>query len=70
MLSVPAIISALLLIAVVVAGIYITAVGLGDSNGGGWLIFIVMLFGIVFFPVLFAWFLQAFFYFMGFIKYK
>lgn len=70
MLSVPAIISALFLIAVVVAGIYITAVGLGDSNGGGWLIFIVMLFGIVFFPVLLAWFLQAFFYFMGLIKYK
>lgn len=70
MLSVPAIISALLLSAVIVAGIYITVVGLGDSNGGGWLIFIVMIFGIVFFPGLLAWFLQAFFFFSGLKKYR
>ena len=45
-------------------------VGFDDPNGGGWLIFIVMLFGIVFFPGLLAWFLQAFFFFSGLNKYR
>lgn len=70
MLSVPAIISTVLLIAVVCVSIYLTVVGFDDPNGGGWLIFIVMLFGIVFFPGLLAWLLQAFFFFSGLKKYR
>lgn len=64
MLSVPSIIAAVLFIAAVAAGLYAIKEGMGDSNGGGWLIFIVLLMWIGCFPALAACCLQAIFWYM------
>lgn len=59
MLSIPAMIAVVALMAAVVASLYVIKEGLGDSNGGGWLIFIVVMLWIGCFPVLASCFLQA-----------
>lgn len=52
MLSIATIINAIIYIVAVVLSMYAIVVGLGDSNGGGWLIFIVMLLWIGYAPIL------------------
>ncbi len=70
LLSVSAVISGILLIVAIGIGIYYTVVGLGDSNGGGWLLFIVLIFVVIFFPSILGGVLQILFYLMGTKAYK
>ena len=68
MLGIPNSIATLLLLTVVGVGGYYIFEGLGDSNAGGWLIFIVLVFGIWLTPCIILWIIQIIFYIIGLIK--
>lgn len=52
LLGIPAIITCLLLVVLLIFNIYLVFTAGQDPNGGGWIIFYQMIFGIVFFPLL------------------
>ena len=70
MLSIPVIISAIILMVLSGGAIYIMSIALEDTNGGGWLLFGVILIAIVFFPSILAGVLQVIFFVAGIKKYK
>lgn len=69
MLTVPVMIEVVGIIAVIVASLYAIYCGLGDSNGGGWLIFIVIAMWFVFFSFMVVCLVQVFFWKQGIRKF-
>ncbi|MBE5865279.1 MAG: hypothetical protein E7292_03570 [Lachnospiraceae bacterium] len=70
MLTISMIVTVLCIVALIGISIYGIGVGLGDSNGGGWLIFIVMAMGVVLVPTIISWIAQLILYFHGMRQYK
>lgn len=70
MLTISMIVTVLCIVALLGISIYGIGVGLGDSNGGGWLIFIVMAMGVVLVPTIISWIAQLILYFQGRSQYK
>ena len=70
MLSLPVVISAIILMALIGVTIYLIPMGLEEPNGGGWLLVFWILFAIVYLPSILAGILQVLFYAAGLKKYK
>ena len=70
MLSVPMIFSGGCLLVMAVLALWGMCIGAGDSNGGGWLIFIILVAGIVCLPWILCVITQCILYIVGFIQFK
>lgn len=58
--TIPVIVKAILLIVGIIAGIVLGVEALGDSNGGGWILFILFLLGIFLVPAVIAYVVEFF----------
>ncbi len=70
LLGLPVLIAAVCSVGTVVGTIWGFITALGDSEGGGWLIFIILLLGIVVVPVFVCWIIQCVTYISGVKLYK
>ena len=69
LLSIPNIIVVTVMVPLALMGTYLFFVGSQDTNGGGWIMFLVMLFGVLMAGLFICWILQALFFLIGFKKY-
>ena len=69
-LSVSSILATLCILGTFGASVYGFVEALGDSNGGGWLMLIILMLGVYFLPTIISWIVQVIMYVMGRSRYK
>lgn len=70
MLTFSGILALLCMLTLIGLSVYGFVVGIGDSNGGGWIIFLIMVGGIVLVPAIISWVAQLILYFQGIRRYR
>lgn len=70
MLTVSGLLALLCIVGGLGASVYGFIEALGDSNGGGWLMLIILMVGIFFFPTIVSWVVQVVMYTIGMRRYK
>lgn len=70
MLTISGIVALLCMLALMFLAFLGFGVGLGDSNGGGWIFFLIMVGGIALVPSIISWVAQLILYFQGIRRYR